>query len=349
VTQNGKDLFVGTLKAEEALDSKTISAAWVQGRGYQRIRNGNKVRNIDAFLGTNKGILPTALLIGVRDPGVKFKARPGLGGRIGVLRVPDSAILYVIDGQHRIEGLRSSQKSDEDNSELKKFGFPAVFICPSIWSKDVNAEIEEGKQFIIVNKTQTGVKGDLVNAFVYSLSMTSLGKPRPDLSGLPSDIERLIQPISTARNITLIIQYNDVWKNRINKPNEPRGKNVIGEKTMVDALLQYVVNKPEYASGGGPLAVRIGQYWQAIMNHYPAATLNPRNYWVQKGLGIAVFTLLFPAVDKLTDDKTADAYGRVLEAKAHMPLEEFWSRTGKARTMGSSYTARNDLAKQIWS
>jgi len=262
--------------------------------------------------------------------------------------VPDNAVLYVIDGQHRIEGLRSSQKSDQKNVELRKFGFRAVFICPTIWKKVVNAEIEEGKQFIIVNKTQTGVKGDLVNAFVYSLSMTSLGKPKPDLSGLPSDMERLIEPVSKARNITLIIQHNYVWKNRINKPNEPRGKNVIGEKTMVDAILQYVINKPEYAMGGGPLAVNIGQYWEAIMNYYPAAILNPKNYWVQKGLGVAVFTILFPAVDKLANDKTAEGYAKVLAKRAQMPDDEFWSKTGKARAMGTSYTARNDLTKQIW-
>lgn len=214
---------MGTLTAKEALDSKTLSAAWLMGRGYQRGLSKQKVKKIDDFLNQSKGIMPTAVLVGIRDPEVNFEAFKGTAGRRGMLHVPDDATLYVVDGQHRIEGLRSAQKTDPNSGDLKKFGFPAVFLCPTIWKKGINAEIEEGKQFIIVNKTQTGVKGDLVNAFVFSLSQSALGEPRPDFTGLPGDMERSIGPISAARNITMIIQYNDAWKSRINKPNELRG------------------------------------------------------------------------------------------------------------------------------
>jgi DGQHR domain-containing protein len=347
--QNGRQLFLATLTAKDALDVKTYAAAWISGRGYQRSLRRQKVQKIDDFLNKNKGYLPTAVLVGIRDPGVDFEATKGTKGQAGILHVPDNATLYIIDGQHRIEGLRSAQLTDSKNMELAKFSFPAVFVCPTIWDKNINAEVEEGKQFVIVNKTQTGVRGDLVDAFVYSLSLTSLGQPKPDLSGLPEDMKKAIKPTTDARNITLILKSSPAWQGKINKPNEPRGKMLIGEKTMIDALKLYILSQPQYQGVAiGPLAIALAQYWSAVLSFYPQAVSNPKDYWVQKGLGVAVFTMMFPSVDKLAAGKTTADYLAILQKKAKMPVAVFWGKGGQAQSMGTSYGSRKTLSGQIW-
>lgn len=116
----------------------------------------------------------------------------------------------------------------------------------------------------------------------------------------------------------------------------------------MDALLEYVLKRPEYAGGGGPFAVSFGQYWQAIMSFYPNALAKPKDYWVQKGLGVAVFAMIFPEVDKFAKTRDLSGYSAVLQSKAKMPPETFWGRNGQARTMGTSYAARTNLEKQIW-
>src|SRR5207249_5384585 len=110
----------------------------------------------------------------------------------------------------------------------------------------------------------------------------------------------------------------------------PRGNTVIGQKAMVDSL-DRVVNLPSYIKNYpevGPLAISLGHYWNAILDHYPNAAKDPKHFWVQKRLGAYVFHRIFPEVDSLaTDPKDKASYTLALKA-AKIKDEAYWSRTG---------------------
>lgn len=99
------------------------------------------------------------------------------------------------------------------------------------------------------------------------------------------------------------------------------------------------------------LANRLSHYWSAILQCYPNAANDPKNFWLQKPLGLAVFCRLFPIIDDMTPlpkSESESAYLGVIRKKLKLPRENFWSRTGAARTMGSSYSARTEVVERIF-
>lgn len=352
LSQNGRNIFIGFLRTSDVLNSKTIVDAWTttptylgRGTGYQRLLSDQKLKKIRTFLTKNKGILPMSVLVGIRG-NVRFVAKSRFAGKI---QVADDAELYIVDGQHRIRGLELALKVKGAKRRLRGFAFPAVFLCPTLWDKKLKPEVEEGKQFVTINKTQTGVKGDLVDAFVYSLLKPENLKPKFDLVGLPDEILREMGPRTRARAITVLLKEWVPWHNLIRGPNENRGDTLLNEKALVDSLTRDVIRNPKYAKGStSQLAVHLTHYWEAVMSFYPGAQNNPKHYWVQKLLGMAVFNILFPRADLRIKVKTPISYRKVLLAHAKMPGVRFWGNKGKARQLSTSYSSRDNLAERIW-
>lgn len=341
--QNEKEIFVGVLSAEQLLDDRLDVRAWFGGRGYQRLRNTEKVDSIADFISKIKGIMPPSVLVGIRDPKVKYEGN----SKIGVLKVPENARLYVVDGQHRIWGYRRLGERGEADGE---FSLPAVFLCPTIWSRDLRPDVEEGKQFITINKTQSKVKKELVDAFVYSLASPDTIEPKYNLDGVSADIRKEMRRRIRARSVAVNLCNWPAWKNKVREPNSSRKESIIGITSLVDTLASDVVEHPRYQTRmPGDIAKDVEHYWEAILECYPHAKVDSRHYWVQKLLGIAVFHKLFPYIDAATADKSTQGYYDILKKKAKLlPEERFWGKSGKARESGSSYLAREQTARRIW-
>jgi DGQHR domain-containing protein len=341
--QSRKEIFVGVLSAKQLLDDRLDVRAWFGGRGYQRMRNSEKVDAIADFISKTKGIMPPSVLVGIRDPAVRYEG----DSKAGLLKVPTNARLYVVDGQHRIWGYR---RSDERGDDVGEFSLPVVFLCPTIWSRELLPDVEEGKQFITINKTQSKVKKELVDAFVYSLASPDTIEPRYNLDGVSADIRKEMRRRIRARSVAVDLCAWPAWRGKVREPNSVRRESIIGITSLVDTLASDVVEHPSYqARLPGDIAKDLEHYWEAILECYPHAKTDPRHYWVQKLLGIAVFHKLFPYIDAAAKDKSAVGYEDVIRNKAKLlPEESFWGKSGKARESGSSYLTREQIARRIW-
>jgi DGQHR domain-containing protein len=345
IIQNNKPVFVGSISGRELKETRFDVDAWFYGHGYQRIQARQKVNRISTFLKETKGILPTSILVAVRAKSADFVERAkGVG--YGKLTVSDDAKFYVVDGQHRVSGLKEAMKT---KPELELFSFPIVILCPSMWGRKFDPEIEEGKQFITINQTQTKVKPELVDSFLLQLSNSPSWSFPESLHGLPEDIKREMQLRVPALMATLDLNDMVAWNRKIRRPNESRGDSIIGQKVMVDTIAEILRGGNYKKLDSGPLAIRIDHYWQAILKRYPLAASNPRKYFLQKRLGLIVFNQIFPMIDaKTAQPRGVLNYQKVLRKKAKMPRQSFWGMRGQAKTFGTTYVNIDKLAKRIW-
>lgn len=350
LVQNGKVVFLGFMKASDLFHDSIKVERWFQFKptAYQRALRYQKVDKIARFLTSSKGIMPVSVLLSVRnlDSGGYHHS---MGSSLGILEIPDNAEIYVVDGQHRIEGLRHAV-NNYGASTLKDFPLPVLFLCPSLWKSHADPEVEEGKQFITINKTQTGVKGDLLDVFLLALDSVTKAKSPETTEGLPDDIVNIITPRVRALLVTLILNNFPAWRGLVSRPNQKRGNAIIGQKAMVDSLVD-VVNSPTYKKkypNVGPLAEILHHYWEAILDYYPNAARDQKRFWVQKRLGAYVFHRIFPDIDSLAlKPKTKASYAVALKA-LKMKNESYWSQTGEARSLGTSYAAVATLTGEIW-
>src|SRR5439155_1396969 len=79
--------------------------------GYQRAVGASRVRSLSAYMRSEEGMLPTSILLCIRQPGRgEFEAVGGGGskpgaGETGLLTIGPEVPLWVVDGQHRLAGL----------------------------------------------------------------------------------------------------------------------------------------------------------------------------------------------------------------------------------------------------
>ena len=349
LVQNGKEIFVGVMKARDLFAEQVKVERWFpeKSTAYQRAVRDQKVGKIAQFVTSSEGIMPSSILLSVRDLGTGGFRRHR-GGIFGILEIPDDKEIFVVDGQHRIEGLRYAV-NNYGAAEFKDYPLPVVFLCPGLWREHADPEVEEGKQFITINKMQTGVKGDLVDVFLLALTNVARSESALATTGLPEDIVKMITPRVRALLTTLILNSLPAWKGLVSRPNIRGRGTVIGQKAMVDSLVD-VVNSADYVRqypSVGPLAIALSHYWDAILDYYPTAKTDPKHYWVQKRLGAYAYHRIFPRVDALATSKTKAGYQAAL-SRAAMKDEQYWSKEGDARKVGTGYTAVTTLANELW-
>lgn len=340
--QNRKELYFGIIRQDQLLEGRDV-ARWMDARGYQRLVNKKKVSRIASFIIEKEGILPASIILSIRDPEARFVSTNGDSGE---LIVPDNATIYIVDGQHRIFGVQNAATWEKG---LRNFGLPAVFLCPANWETNVEAELEEGKQFLTVNKTQAAVKKDLLDSFLLPLNRAVERSGPSALNGLPNEIIKEMTPRRLALNITMTLTRLSAWNGKIVLSNESKGPNsVIGQTTFVDSLVPLMKNKSYASRLPGDIARDLNYYWNAILNIYPEARESPNDYYLQKRLGIFVFNYLFYTVDGDVVEKSEESYRRVLRRKGKMRTSRFWSKGGQASLKGTSYGAVTEVMWKLW-
>ena len=112
------EFYIAGVKFSD-VDDKLFIDRWSKENreGYQRItqikkriQRGGK-SGILQYLKNQLGLFPTSILVSVRE-GAKFSAVKG--ANVGTLEIPDDSKLYVIDGMHRVEGLRAGVRENPE-------------------------------------------------------------------------------------------------------------------------------------------------------------------------------------------------------------------------------------------
>ncbi len=349
--QNNIKLYSAIMSARDLTNESDVKVDIYNARnaeGYKRKPSFLRARDFARYLEKAKGICPASILLNMRG---EFSFEP-IKGNLGILRLPDTPNtekFWIVDGQHRIEGLKELLDSDSSYAN-----FPMNVIIMG-----VSTEYEEARQFIIINKTQVGVKADLAERFISKMAKR---EGVDDLMYLPRSTTIDITWRPKATDIVDILNsriateesndfYNNPWHQRIQLPNEPKENTTISQKAFEDSLKQ-ILHNPSFSSySAEEIAVILVRYWKAILSICKQAAIQPHNYVLMRTTGVAVLHNILPRVTAITskgnNKLTIDKFHAVLSKLTDGMNDLFWESNGIAGNIGTSKKAFSLLTSKL--
>lgn len=141
--QNGKSFYVTCIGSDELKKMCFVSRKKEEPqKGFQRLLNAKRAKDIAAYLDNEKGVIPSALIVSAQP---NAKLRYDRERKMLSFEMANESLL-VIDGQHRLYGLYETKG---------KYNIPVVIF------ENLNSS-EEVKLFIDINTTQKGVPTALI-------------------------------------------------------------------------------------------------------------------------------------------------------------------------------------------
>ena len=122
------DLYLAAVPATEVISRKDIDIQRPDNpKGYQRIPSESRVRTISRYVTNGEGMLPTAVLVNIRD-GARFEEDPS-GGNFGKLHFSEDQPWWIEDGQHRTLGVANAIDRLATGRKPAELGYdlPVVF------------------------------------------------------------------------------------------------------------------------------------------------------------------------------------------------------------------------------
>ena len=319
-----------------------------EGAGYQRPVSKARVRRLAAELKAQRVSLPTAVLLNLRD----YEENRNLVRQReqACLSVRDDE-LYVVDGQHRLEALKELIESDEGKWE----SFKIPFVCLLGAS-----ELEEMRQFHVVNSEAKSVGTDLANALLRERAKTD-----PEYRNYL--VERGEDWRVRAQEITELLKETEPWRGRIRFEGEKKQRSMtIPSSGMVTSLKGLVTTSAAYfARVDQESQVRIlTAFWSGVLRVLPGAGEEPEVFTLQKMVGATVLHGVLPHVIELIRESGGSVLNPAdYEEILRLPLQdlggqnsrmedvhgvEFW-RSGPGGVAGglSSNAGRRVLQQRI--
>lgn len=343
--QNGEKMYLTWMKAEELTDENRMKVdIWRRTNvdGYQRPHTVNRSNAFGRFISVSKGISPLSVLLSVRAP-VAFKPEKG---NFGTLVIPDSEPLWIVDGQHRIGGLREAM---EKSSAYDPFPLPVLILQRTAEKnerkedREENARWEEAKQFVIINRTQKGVRTDLADQFLLRLAKR---EGAGVIAGMPSIVTSGIDWKPRALKITELLNDSEgPWKGKVHFSGEPRKGTAISQGALKDSLEPILKHESFQAYTEQEITLMLHRYWGAIHEVCPAAVDDPQDYLIQRTIGVGVLHKLFPIVAAFTGGElTQQKINEVLTKMEPIMTSEFWNaKQGVAGLAGTGRKSVNIL------
>lgn len=224
--------------------------------GYQRVLNQARAKRLadyivkgmdqeDAFLPTSVFLATDQVLHYGEDNTIRFDADV-----IGSFSV--------VDGQHRLEGLKMAAEKD---TRVLEFEVP-VNIAVDL------PELHQMCHFLIVNTTQKSVDESVAQQINARLTEALNVE---DIPSLPRWILNVVEKGEVNKALKLVTFLNDEnnspWRGKIKMANDSPMGQTINQKTFVKAIVRYVLtaNNPIESIGEFDKQKRIFlNYWQAI-------------------------------------------------------------------------------------
>jgi len=338
VRQGDATFYVGTMKVKDLLDEGQVDKFVVgHADGYQRALSMARARAFGRFI-DGGNLSPSSILLNLRDGQVTEYPE-------GTLNLPEEVTMWIVDGQHRIEGLRFAADRDPALNDLE---FPVLIM-------NQPSSYEEAKQFVIINKTQKGVRTDLAERFLMQaikqegrdklLAMRETGA----LRGILKDVEWVTKAIEIVDMLNGDKKHP--WYGKIRLPNEPKDGTTVAQKSFTDSLEPILKDSFFQGKPVQPIASALGNYWAAIYELCEAAFESPKEYVIQKTTGVFVLHKIFPRVSEFChDDKgnrvlTKEKIKSVLEGLPFMSAE-YWDNNGVAGRRGTNKKSFASLAME---
>lgn len=337
--QNEHRLFLATFPARDLVRLTTVdyykSTALPDDarQGYQRPPERSRITRIGSYLlkELGDGLFPTAVVLAARQP-LSFDPQSG------TLRLSPKYPLQLIDGQHRVAGLRYAIE-EKGHAEIGDFMIPAVIV-------EVADRITEMNQFRIINGTAKSVRTDLVNSI-----LTATASARGEEAIKDSDRWKIV--------ITKVVDSlnrdsESPWRERVIMPDEtglPKASNgkIVRATSFMTSLkpiyvwmreLGFFQGKDTDEEGAAVTEIMIN-YWNALAEVNPEAFAEPHDFVIQKTPGLFALHLLLqehilPVTYRARRPWSKDTFVDMLKDSPELTDARFWHISeGRASAYGS--------------
>jgi DGQHR domain-containing protein len=356
VRQGTLVLFTTSIKVRELLQEgfysvETLDPENANDKGYQRLLNKARAKKLADYIlkgqDNQDAFLPTSVFL-ASDKSIPFDESKN------TIEIDVSAVgpFGVVDGQHRLEGLKMAAEKDP---RVLDFEMP-VNIASGL------PKIAQMCHFLIVNTTQKSVDKSVEQQIIARLSAAL--DVEEDLPSLPKWILHTVQKGEVEKAIRYAEYLNETvgspWYGKIKMANTDPEDATINQRSFVKAIVRYVL------TANNPLATIVKDldkerkiflnYWKAI-----AAVLDDGNSTVlYKYNGVELFCKFsIPFFIKLQDrgSFTASTMEALLRScfdnvegdYAGVGHPAWWMKGGKASFLnaGAINVVSQEMAKAL--
>jgi len=247
------DLLIPNFYSVETLDPEDEN-----DKGYQRLLNKARAKKLADYLvdgqETKDAFLPTSIFIATHK-------NIGFNPTNNTIEIDIDAVgpFSVVDGQHRVEGLKMASEKD---TRVLDFEVP-VNIAVNL------PKIAQMCHFLIVNTTQKSVERGVEQRIYQRLSQAL---EIEDIPNLPKWISKTIEKGED----DLALKYVDFlnsdpespWFNKIKMANKESNDGSINQQSFVKSIKKYVLvaNNPLIIQPADKQHKIFLNYWKAITN-----------------------------------------------------------------------------------
>ncbi len=351
VRQGELTLYATAIKVQDLIQEdfysvETLDPSDASDSGYQRLLNQTRAKRLADYilkgLDRQDAFLPTSVFLAT-DKAIRISEDQ-------TIRFDTNAIgpFSVVDGQHRLEGLKMAAKKDE---RVLEFEIP-VNIAAGL------PKLHQMCHFLIVNTTQKSVDESVAQQIKARLTEALEVE---DLPSLPRWILNVVEKGEVNKAVKLVTFLNkeasSPWHGKVKMANDQSRGSTINQRSFVKAIVKYVLtaNNPIESIGDLDKQKRIFlNYWRAISdlvdkNDEATSVLYKYN-------GVELFCRFsIPFFTKLAGDGTftVNAMKRLLSVcfenaeGEYMGVghAQFWAKGGKASGLNSG--AINHVAQEM--
>jgi len=248
-----------------------------------------------------------------------------------MLTIPDDTRLWVVDMQHRLEGIKTAHSK----------GFLSDFAVPALITEGLS-DVKEATQFYIINTQSKRMGVDLTRRLLIEHDEIQY------ITDVPSWELKAVQiAIRLNRNIK-----NNPWYSRIREPeSESMRDQIATEKSFVPSM-RWLLTSPEGKNKSAKqIANFLANYWEGIRVNIPKAFETPRSYLIQKTPGYMAFHRLAPIAYRTHGIGSvkiyAEMFGPLSDGSAYG--EKFWygKNLNGAKKFGTGQSAYSNLAMEL--
>jgi DGQHR domain-containing protein len=327
--QNGHGIFSAKMTVAELAQVAEVDFAdpGINRTGYQRKPNEKRYDQIASYMIGKKAIMPPPIIMSYRG---KLALRPLKGGFVEI-EIPDDEKLWVIDGQHRLGGLkllagiqptqgtgRISKKFQKYNADYQGFEMPVVIIeCSSV--------AVEAAQFATINS-----EAKKVDKYLANVAILKGGGDMP--TG-----ERAWEPRAADAVHHLNTSDESMLFEKIKHSNAAKGNYYCSAKGLM-MLMKPIMNDGIYSGAwekGGTSRERLYKmltdYWAAWNEVIPFCFVDPKNHALFKNSGLtAVNVCLVTMIRRIgAEYPSKQQFISVISKLGEYVEEQFWHKNGR--------------------
>jgi len=263
IKQGQLTLYTTSLKVRDLLTPnfysvETLDPEDENDKGYQRLLNRSRAKRLADYIisGQDSGdaFLPTSIFMAT-DKNIEFNSE----NNTIIIDIDEVGPFSVVDGQHRVEGLKMAVEKD---ARVLNFDVP-VNIAINL------PKIAQMCHFLIVNTTQKSVERGVEQRIYQRLTQALEVEPMPKLPRWISNTILKGEDDLALKYVDYLNTHpNSPWLNKIKMANDLGQEGTVNQQTFVKAIKKYVLvaNNPITIQPADKQHRIFLNYWKAITN-----------------------------------------------------------------------------------